>query len=389
MYLLRDFGNMLLDRARVGAYVDALTRTVKPGDVVVDIGAGTGIFALVAARLGAKKVYALEPNPVAEVARAIVRRNGYAGVVEVSRKLSTELVLAERADVVVADLRGMLPLFGQNLVALKDARERLLKPGGALLPKRDVLKVAVVEHPAYFAALEAPWETSRFGFDMSDAFEAVTSDWYSDQSHAIEPRHVITDTAPWASIEYATFTSYDLEGSVRLTATRAGVAHGLALSFDATIADGAGYATGPGEPGAAESVYRRAFFPWPRPVALSAGDVVEVRLRAVHGPSEYTWSWASTIRPASRPDGATVAFRQTNFFVGAESPARLLAEAPDRVVGPPSPKARAMARTLELLPTASLGAVARTLRAEHPETFATELVALEFVRSIARKVAAG
>jgi len=65
----------MMDRVRTGAYCQALALAVKPGDVVVDLGAGTGIFTLHACRLGARLVHAIEPNDVIQVAREVVHAN--------------------------------------------------------------------------------------------------------------------------------------------------------------------------------------------------------------------------------------------------------------------------------------------------------------------------
>src|SRR5437870_11229737 len=76
MYSVADYGIMIADRVRMEAYMQALRSAVRPGGVVVDIGTGTGIFALLACRFGARRVYAIEPNDAIQVAREIARANG-------------------------------------------------------------------------------------------------------------------------------------------------------------------------------------------------------------------------------------------------------------------------------------------------------------------------
>src|SRR4051812_21054201 len=122
MYSVFDYGRMLADRERVAAYRAALAEVVKPGSIVVDLGAGIGFFALEACRLGAAKVYAIETNDAVTVLPALARRNGFADRIEVFHRSSTEVQLEKKADVIVADLRGVVPLFGSNLDIVADAR---------------------------------------------------------------------------------------------------------------------------------------------------------------------------------------------------------------------------------------------------------------------------
>jgi len=73
----------LTDEKRTKAFRQGIEKAVKPGDVVLDAGTGSGILALCAARAGAKKVIAVEYDPyVAQLARENFRRNGYEDVIQ-------------------------------------------------------------------------------------------------------------------------------------------------------------------------------------------------------------------------------------------------------------------------------------------------------------------
>src|SRR5581483_2265956 len=115
VYSAHDHGVMIADRARVGAYRRALERTVKPGHVVVDLGTGTGLLAVFACRLGARTVYAIEAEEIIDLARDIAAANGCADRIAFIRGHSTGVQLPERADVVVSDVHGALPMFGRGL----------------------------------------------------------------------------------------------------------------------------------------------------------------------------------------------------------------------------------------------------------------------------------
>src|SRR5436190_17506547 len=77
MYSLEGYGKMASDPIRLEAYLTALARTVENGHVVVDLGCGPGLFALHACRLGARKVYAIEPGDTIQVARDLASSNGF------------------------------------------------------------------------------------------------------------------------------------------------------------------------------------------------------------------------------------------------------------------------------------------------------------------------
>src|SRR5216684_6176512 len=105
-YDLSSYGRMIADRIRVDAYAKALRKVIRPGAVVVDIGTGPGIMAVLACQLGASRVYAIEPGEIIQVARTIAAANGCADKIEFFEEVSSRVTLPERADVILSDLRG-------------------------------------------------------------------------------------------------------------------------------------------------------------------------------------------------------------------------------------------------------------------------------------------
>ena len=377
MYTVRDFGDMIADRVRMAAYEAALRRSVKPGSVVIDIGAGTGIFTLLACRLGARKVYAIDPNPAIDVARAVVKDNGFRDRVEFITKMSTDVELPEQADVIVADVRGVLPMLGMSIGTMIDARSRLLRPGGVLIPKRDDLQVSVVEAPLLYQPIVRPWEEFHDGFDVTAARHAATSEWNADRENPILPEQLLTPAQTWASIDYATVAGPDVGGAVTLRAARRGTAHGLVVWFDATLTDDDRFSVQPGT----RCVYARVFFPWPSPVAVDVGASIQVDLRATLAGDGYVFSWTSRIGERGETE-----FRQTNFFSHVSMDELLMGAAhrPKKL----APRGLATLRALERLSGgASLGEIAAELHKEFPRQFPSQDAAMAAVRALARKYA--
>jgi hypothetical protein len=125
---------ILEDRFRTSRYIHAIRRTVRAGDVVVDLGTGSGVLAVAAAQAGAKRVYAIEARPIADAAERLFQASEVGARITLVRGLSTGVTLPERADVLVSTIIGNEPLAERILETTCDAIARLLKPGARLIP---------------------------------------------------------------------------------------------------------------------------------------------------------------------------------------------------------------------------------------------------------------
>jgi len=134
---------LLRDAPRNRPFYRALKAHVTPDSTVLDIGAGTGLWAITAAKLGARKVVAIEMQPMLiGLIKALARDHGVADRVEVIQGDSRQLRLAREFDVVISETIGHV-VFDEQVVAIMiDARERFLKAGGALIPDTVTLKTA-------------------------------------------------------------------------------------------------------------------------------------------------------------------------------------------------------------------------------------------------------
>jgi protein arginine N-methyltransferase 1 len=317
MYSVHFYGQMLADIPRMDAYAAALRHTVKPDSVVMDLGSGPGVFALLACRLGARRVYAVEPESVISLARETAAANGFADRIEFFESLSTEITLDEPANVIVSDLRGVLPWFQQHIPSIKDARSRLLAPRGVLIPHRDVLWAAVVEAPDRYDELVGPWRKNRFDLDLSAGARMVTNTWRKTR---IKPEQLLTEPNCWTTIDYYEVDSPDIRAEISWRASRKGVAHGVAVWFDSDLVDGIGFSNHPKEP---ELIYGNGFFPFSEPVEVLQGERIELRLEARMVHDDYVWRWDTKI--CGRDDEAEpkASFKQSTFFGVPLSPAKL------------------------------------------------------------------
>jgi protein arginine N-methyltransferase 1 len=302
MYSLHFYGEMIANAPRVEPYVEALRRSVTPDSVVLDLGCGQGLFALLACRFGARRVYAVEPDNAINIAREAAVANGCAERIEFFQSTSTEVTFDEGATIIISDLRGVLPWFQRHIPSIVDARERLLAPGGVLIPRRDILWAAVVEAPEQYEKLVGPWRNRLYDVDLSAGVSNITNTWRKTRIKADE---LLTEATCWATVDYHEIGSADTSAEIAFRVGRSGVAHGIAVWFDAELADGIGFSNRPGAP---ELIYGNGFFPFPQPVTVREGERVEVKLRADLVRDDYVWTWDTDFADQK------IGFRQSTFF---------------------------------------------------------------------------
>lgn len=284
---------MLAHRARTDAYAKAVARAVKPGDVVVEIGCGPGLFSLLACRAGARRVYAIESSDSVAFARELILANECAGQIELLHGSSLRLSLPERANVIVSDIRGTLPLRADAVASIEDARQRFLAPGGVMIPGADRLYVGLVSVPEYYASLVSPWRESGYGVNLSPLLKRTLN---SPCGVNFEANKLMSEARQWCELDYRAVVPHRITASLELKALRGGVAHGLCLWFETTLLDDIGYSTGPGQPG---NVYGQIFLPWCEPVELEAGQPVVIELHADYVSDDYIWRWISRFPDAN------------------------------------------------------------------------------------------
>jgi len=317
MYSVRFYGQMLTDASRMDAYTSALRQTVKHDSVVMDLGSGPGVFALIACKLGARRVYAVEPASVISLARELAAANGLADRIEFFENLSTEITLPEPASIIVSDLRGVLPWFQQNIPSIKDARTRLLAPGGVLIPQRDILWAAIVEAPKQYEAIVGPWQNNRFELDLSPGTRLVTNTW---QKEHLKVEQLLTDPICWTTVDYYEVDSPEIRAEMSWRAKRQGTAHGVAVWFDSELINGIGFSNHPSAP---ETIYGNGLFPFSEPVKLMEGDRIKLRLAARVVKDDYVWRWDTDFFAADDEARPKASFKQSTFFGVPLSPAQL------------------------------------------------------------------
>lgn len=316
-YTVEHYGRMVADDVRRSCFCEALRHAIKPGDVVLEIGTGVGFFALEACRLGASRVYAVEPNEAIHVAKELARSNGFAERIEFIQALSTDTELPQAADLLLWDLRGMLPLLDAHLPAIIDARRRLLRPGGVLINERDTLFASLVEAPDCYhdnvSYLERAFQPHRCEPIREIAANTSVRTLPSTEQLLVDPQR-------WLTLDYRQIEPTErFSTELQWTPRREGVAHGLLVWFEAELAGGVRFCTGPGEPW---TIYGSTFFPLREPVIIHATDRIQVKLAAQYLNGRYVWRWQTMVEDEG---GTRKASYDQSTFAGAVLSARQLA----------------------------------------------------------------
>jgi type I protein arginine methyltransferase len=379
MYELEDYGAMIADRARTGAYAEAIARVVRPGDVVAEIGCGPGLFSLLACRAGAKRVYAIESNESVAFARELVAANGCTGRIEILHASSRYVNLPERANVIVSDIRGVLPFLGDAIASLEDARERLLAPGGVMIPAVDKLYAAVASVPEFYAQIISAWQDSFDGVRLSPMRERAVN---STHSVNFDTAKLISEPHEWGRLDYQRGLQERVAAELRFQALRDGVGHGICVWFETMLFEALGYSSGPGQP---TGVYGQLFLPWRESMSLDAGEEVLVHLHVDPVGDSYVWRWETVFPGGNQQAGRR--FSQSTLEGARFSPEILQRRSTD-FIPQLSSQGRAESWVLQNMDgTKSLQQIAEGAAARFPELFRDSQEALALVSRLSGKFA--
>lgn len=262
--------DMIYDEHRVRAYQRAIERTVKPGDVIVDLGTGTGLLAFLCARAGASRVHAIEKSPVIDFARRLAVVNGLADRIVFHYGDSRDVELGERADVIVSELIGHIAFEEGMADTLLDAKKRFLKPGGEIIPTEVSLYAApVCERRVYPSSIDI-WKAA-YGFDYSVMREQALQTSYVtriDEADLLAPQQSVL------SVSFLEEAPSPASAYLRFRIHRPGQLNGVALWFDALLTEYVPLSSSPW----AKTHWQQCFKPIPDPLAVSPGEEVEVSI---------------------------------------------------------------------------------------------------------------
>jgi protein arginine N-methyltransferase 1 len=277
--------SMLVDEVRTSSFLRAILATVKRGDVVVDIGSGTGVLSLFAAMAGASRVYSIEREPIIEIAHEIASRNGFSESIVFIEGSSPDVEIPERADVLITETIGNVGFDEGISTWVADAKERFLKTNAAIVPQQVEAVASLVSVPRDYATIER-WSQPLLTLDFAPLSRIVLNNvLWTDLS----PAAITTPPAVVFGTDFSKAPE-SLSGGARVGALKDAVVHGIGLWFRSSLTAGISITNAP--PNAVPS-WEQGFLPLDEPVEVHAGERVWFEVSSSGTGAEWTWQVGS------------------------------------------------------------------------------------------------
>lgn len=227
---------MLKDTVRTKAYMNAILQSkhLFKDKVVLDVGCGTGILSMFAAKAGAKHVYGVDCSSILTQARMIVQANGYADQITLLQGKMEDLTLpVDKVDIIISEWMGYFLLYESMLDTVLYARDKYLVPHGLMFPDHATLYIGAIEDGDYKSEKLNFWD-NVYGFDMSCIKEIAKVEPLVD---TVSSDALLTDVCPIFDIDLTSVTKEELtfSSTFQLTAFRQDFCHALVAYFDCTF----------------------------------------------------------------------------------------------------------------------------------------------------------
>jgi hypothetical protein len=274
---------MACDLRRNQAYLQALSKVITPESIVIDLGAGLGVLGILAAKLGAKRVYLVEPEDIISVTQKIVAANGLSERVHCLQGNIEQVEIPEKVDVIISVFTGNFLLEEDLLPSLFYARDKYLKEGGALIPEAGIMQAAPVFAPDIYRENITCWSEPHLEIDHSPARTYASQSIYYYRQHLAQYPYLAAP-ADLFSLDFYTATSTHLDTQINYTVSNSGLCHGFAGWFKMKLGD-TWLSTAPHKPALHWS---SMFLPFDPPIELKVGEEFNFKLQR---PPSGDWTW--------------------------------------------------------------------------------------------------
>ncbi|XP_037944680.1 protein arginine N-methyltransferase 1 [Teleopsis dalmanni] len=211
---------MLKDEVRTITYRNAMyhNKHLFRDKVVLDVGCGTGILSMFAAKAGAAKVIAVDCSNIVEYARQVVIDNNLEGIIHVVKGKIEEVDLPlgiKEVDIIISEWMGYCLFYESMLDTVLYARDKWLKPDGMMFPDRGTLYITAIEDRQYKDD-KINWWDNVYGFDMSCIRKVAVTEPLVD---VVDPKQVVSNSNLVKEVDLYTVKKSDLEFSTPFNLT--------------------------------------------------------------------------------------------------------------------------------------------------------------------------
>ncbi|XP_058519235.1 protein arginine N-methyltransferase 3 isoform X3 [Ochotona princeps] len=224
---------MLKDKVRTESYRDFIYQNahIFKDKVVLDVGCGTGILSMFAAKAGAKKVLGVDQSEILYQAMDIIRLNKLEDTVTLIKGKIEEVRLpVEKVDVIISEWMGYFLLFESMLDSVLFAKNKYLAKGGSVYPDVCTVSLVAVSDVNKHADKIAFWD-DVYGFNMSCMKKSVIPEAVVE---VLDPKTLISDPCSVKHIDCHTTSISELEFSSEFTliCTKTSICTAIAGYFD-------------------------------------------------------------------------------------------------------------------------------------------------------------
>lgn len=263
----QNYYQMLSDKIRMDAFREAIFKTVKQGDIVVDMGAGTGLLGIWAIQAGAAKVYAIEKTDAINLAKEIAKANNCLDKIEFINKNSMDVELPEQANVLISETLGSFGIDENTIQFTNDARDRFLLEDGTLIPQSIDLFVAPVDDAKTYNKIDFWRHIPDINF--SPAFELFSK---KIMVESVNRNGLLSRPINLGCLDLTQHMDENFNSRSYIHIEKNGTIHGVAGWFNTKLCDGVEIKTSPNSP---ETHWKQAFFPFRDSIEVIAGDVLD------------------------------------------------------------------------------------------------------------------
>nr|XP_033784366.1 protein arginine N-methyltransferase 3 isoform X2 [Geotrypetes seraphini] len=271
---------MLKDKVRTESYRDFMYQNphLFKDKVVLDVGCGTGILSMFAAKAGAKKVIGVDQSEIIYQAMDIVRMNQLESVISLVKGRIEDIDLpVEKVDIIISEWMGYFLLFESMLDSVIYAKQKYLAEGGSVYPDACTISlVAVSDTKTHTEKLDF-WD-NVYGFNMSCMKKAVLPEAVVEVLH---PDTLASQPCVVKHIDCLTVAIPDLDFSsdFALITTRSSVCTAIAGYFDVIFEKNCSsrvvFSTGPQ---CIKTHWKQTVFLLEKPIAVTVGDILKGKI---------------------------------------------------------------------------------------------------------------